>query len=100
MRNAGFRTALAQSGVLQFLKTFDPHVVGMLPGELANLTLSTHAVELLRSGAVTIKQVRNVKPVWNQEEMDHRSDRSIGRGGNPPKDRFGDIDTVGNGLVA
>jgi hypothetical protein len=42
-----------------------------VPGELSNLTLSTHAVELLRSGTVTIRQVRNVKPAWNHEEMDH-----------------------------
>lgn len=71
-----------------------------VPGELTNLTLSTHAVELLRSGTVTIKQVRNVKPAWNHDEMDHRWDRSIGRGGNPPKDRFGDTDIFGDGPVA
>ncbi|KRE13854.1 hypothetical protein ASE63_17725 [Bosea sp. Root381] len=43
-----------------------------VPGELTNLTLSTHAIELLQSGSVTIRQVRNIKPAWNHEEMDRR----------------------------
>lgn len=43
-----------------------------IPGDLNNLTLSTHAVELLRRGTVTVRQVRNVKAAWDYQNMDRR----------------------------
>lgn len=49
MRNADFRTALAQSGALQSLKAFDPHVVGTLPLDIAvdgsDIDIACHALD-------------------------------------------------------
>ncbi|MDR6827648.1 hypothetical protein J2X48_001374 [Bosea sp. BE271] len=70
-----------------------------VPGQLSNLTLSTHAVELLRSGSVTIRQVRNVKAAWSHEEMDRRWDRAE-ISGKTPNNCFYDSDTAEAGLVA
>lgn len=70
-----------------------------VPGELSNLTLSTNAVELLRSGTVTIRQVRNVKAAWNNEEMDRRWEYGINGGKNLPKSLSVDADPVLKDLV-
>lgn len=70
-----------------------------VPGELTNLTLSTSATELLRSGKVTIRQVRNVKPAWNHEEMDRRWKGSTSDGKDLPTSHSVDVDPVRHGPV-